>query len=137
MAYVPRHRRLQLEADAAAAHAASGPPPPLSAKTLLILDLNNVLVARKPYAQRSSHDASDPLCGARRRPHLEPFLDFCFEHFAVAVWSCGKRQNMELALFEGRELAFAYEQEHSTNLWPRSSVVSSEKPLFLKGLDRC
>ena len=50
------------------------------------------------------------------------FLDFCFRHFDVAVWSCGKLKNMELDLFDGRELAAVLHQDDSTSLWPRTSV---------------
>jgi hypothetical protein len=136
MAYVPRHRRQQQPPPQPQAVQ----PPPLSQRKLLILDLNNVLLVRAPYEQReltrTSPDdavARGGLGGARKRPHLDSFLAFCFEHFEVAVWSCGKRGNMELGIFNA-PLLFAWDQEHSTNLWPRHSCVAEGKPLFLKEL---
>eukprot|EP00613_Pedinella_sp_CCMP2098_P066556 CAMPEP_0171989722 /NCGR_PEP_ID=MMETSP0993-20121228/276557_1 /TAXON_ID=483369 /ORGANISM="non described non described, Strain CCMP2098" /LENGTH=366 /DNA_ID=CAMNT_0012642715 /DNA_START=79 /DNA_END=1176 /DNA_ORIENTATION=- len=43
---------------------------------------------------------------------------------------------MEMGLFQGRELGALLHQDDSTSLWPRTSVVSSQKPLFLKELDK-
>lgn len=34
------------------------------------------------------------------------------------------------------ELVFIHDYSHTTNLWPRRSVVSPDKPLFVKDLPR-
>jgi hypothetical protein len=34
------------------------------------------------------------------------------------------------------DLCFVWDQDKSTNLWPRSSIVNDKKPLFLKELSR-
>ena len=100
-------------------------------KPLLILDLNGVLCDRGGFAGgRKSPDAS-PL-----RPNALEFLSWCFERFDIGVWSCGKRENMEMSLFDGRTIVFAWDQRESTSLWPRTSIVSKEKPLFLKEISK-
>ena len=101
---------------------------PADTRRLLILDINGVLVCREPFVQARKQR------GYTKRPHCDAFLDWAFEHFQVGVWSCGRPENMELELFEGRKLALVFSQEHSANLWPRHSVVSPGKPLFLKDL---
>eukprot|EP00516_Mucochytrium_quahogii_P002685 CAMPEP_0203750532 /NCGR_PEP_ID=MMETSP0098-20131031/4745_1 /ASSEMBLY_ACC=CAM_ASM_000208 /TAXON_ID=96639 /ORGANISM=" , Strain NY0313808BC1" /LENGTH=1044 /DNA_ID=CAMNT_0050639877 /DNA_START=403 /DNA_END=3534 /DNA_ORIENTATION=- len=99
---------------------------------LIILDLNGVLVDRGAFKNR--HEGN----GRRyaKRPFCDEFIRFCFENFRVAVWSCGKKKNMEMELFDTYRdsIVFQWDQEHSTDLWPRTSVVSKEKPLFLKDL---
>ena len=61
-------------------------------KPLLVLDLNGVLVDRKPYGQRGGGGriGGGQRSGGNggkevfaRRPHLDSFLDFCFQHFEV------------------------------------------------------
>jgi hypothetical protein len=74
----------------------------------------------------------------QKRPGCDAFLDFCFAAFDVAAWSCCRKETLELALFGAREqeLLFVNHAAHSTSLWPRTSVVSPAKPLFLKQLSR-
>ncbi|GBG33282.1 mRNA cap guanine-N7 methyltransferase [Hondaea fermentalgiana] len=104
---------------------------------LIILDLNGVLVNRPNFKDRGRHGPSGSRPTFTRRPFCDEFIHFCMEHFHVGVWSCGKSQNMEMELFDaypGRVL-FQWDQEKSTNEWPRRSVVSEAKPLFLKDLN--
>jgi hypothetical protein len=103
-------------------------------RPLLILDLNNMLVARAPYEMRKQ---GGMFARSIKRPGADAFVDFCLEHFAVGVWSCGQLKNMELWLFGGRaeRLAFAWHQEHATNKYPRTSAVDAKKPLFVKELN--
>lgn len=103
-------------------------------RPLLILDLNGVLCDRGAYKSRQgSNGAAQKLS---LRPHALSFLSWCFERFDVGVWSCGKRENMEMSLFDGRSLVFAWDQAMSTSLWPRTSSVSVDKPLFLKEIGK-
>ena len=105
----------------------SATPP---SKPLLVLDLNGVLCDRGTYATRDGKKKSVNRPGAAR------FVRWCYERFEVGVWSCAKKDNMELGLFEGRDLVMCWDQHHSTSLWPRTSTVSPQKPLFLKEIDR-
>lgn len=102
-------------------------------RKLLILDLNGVL-----FNRYSVHDERRGLGEIQKRPKCEEFLDFCFEHFHVACWSCCNKETMELGVFGAREkdLLFSNYSAHSINLWPRHSAVSVDKPLFLKDLSR-
>lgn len=102
-------------------------------RKLLILDLNGVLFNRYPVG-----DERRVRKEVLKRPGCDAFLDFCFATFDVAAWSCCRRETLELGLFGEREkdLLFVNHSVHSTNLWPRHSVVSPDKPLFLKQLYR-
>eukprot|EP01043_Picozoa_sp_COSAG02_P084759 COSAG02_NODE_22532_length_749_cov_1.178462_2_plen_140_part_01 len=108
-------------------------------RPLLVLDVNNVLLCRKPYEERS---VRGPQCRLRR--HCNDFVRFCLEHFQVAVWSCGRRDTLmaeldEIMALRGdarHRLVFVWWQDHSTNLWPRHSAVSEQKPLFLKEITK-
>ena len=109
-------------------------------KRLLILDINGVLVRRETFQPHHNHSGQRGGRAAKRsfvkRPHCDAFLDWAFANFNVGVWSCGKRETMEMELFAGRPLVFTRSQNDSTSLWPRRSVVAIEKPLFLKELSR-
>eukprot|EP01052_Picozoa_sp_SAG31_P018196 SAG31_NODE_1279_length_9036_cov_1.858454_3_plen_234_part_00 len=127
MPYVPPHRRRQAEPAARS-----------QARPLLVLDVNNVLLCRRPFDRRAA-----PGAQFRLRRHCNEFVQFCFDHFSVAVWSCGRRDTLmaELDTIEAmRELRgrllFVWSQESSTNLWPRHSEVSAQKPLFLKEISK-
>lgn len=69
---------------------------------------------------------------------MEEFLKWCFANFTVGIWSCGKRDTIEMEVFQSYadSLAFVRSQDDSTSLWPRRSQVSEEKPLFLKELSK-
>lgn len=166
MPYVPPHRRRAAVADdpgggatateagppaagsggggatgGPGSEAASAEPAPASVRPLLILDVNNVLLCRKPWGSRGGSGTQ-----YRLRRHCNEFVRFCFEHFSVGVWSCGRRETLtaelgEIEAFSGRRglgerLVFVWSQEHSTNLWPRHGDVSSQKPLFLKEIEK-
>lgn len=99
-------------------------------RVLLVLDINGVLGARGPYQPKQHKRSFYP------RPHLESFLSFCLSRFEVGVWSCALRKNIEVNIFPEDSLLFVWDSSNSTNLWPRRSVVSDAKPLFLKELSR-
>lgn len=92
-------------------------------RPLLIFDMHGVLGEREPWEKRRKD-------GKRRfikRPYCEEFIRFCANHFELAVWSCGKKKNIDLNIFSGIKLLFVWCQDESTNLYPRTSCVSSEK----------
>jgi hypothetical protein len=92
-------------------------------RPLLIFDMHGVLGEREPWGKRQKD-------GKRRfikRPYSEEFIQLCSNHFELAVWSCGKKKNIDLNLFHRVKLLFVWCQDESTNLYPRTSCVSSEK----------
>ncbi|GAB5031627.1 Hypothetical protein NocV09_00601800 [Nannochloropsis oceanica] len=109
-------------------------------RKLLILDLNGVLFNRYPVGDARREGGRGGWEGGRviKRPGCDDFLEFCFAHFDVAAWSCCRKETLEMEIFNGREkeLVFVNWGMHSTNLWPRHSAVSKDKPLFLKELRR-
>lgn len=78
-------------------------------KKLLILDLNGVLIDRNRETKQYV-----------KRPQVEVFLDWCFEHFEVAVWSSAKKHNAErlaldtLGLERTKRLRFLWHQDQCT-----------------------
>lgn len=102
-------------------------------KKLLILDLNGVLFNRYPVG-----DGRRIRKEIQKRPGCDEFLDFCFGNFEVGAWSCCRKETLELDVFgtHQKDLLFVNHSVHSTSLWPRHSVVSPNKPLFLKQLTR-
>mmetsp|Transcript_12108 Transcript_12108/g.18297 ORF Transcript_12108/g.18297 Transcript_12108/m.18297 type:complete len:482 (-) Transcript_12108:49-1494(-) len=101
-------------------------------RPLLIFDMHGVLGEREPYEQRSKTGKRKFI----RRPYCVDFIQFCARHYELAVWSCGKRRNIDLSIFQGIPLLFSWCQDQSTNLYPRTSIVSSHKPLFLKEMEK-
>lgn len=71
---------------------------------LIVLDLNRVLVFRVFKSRTSDFPGIDAVPGATvvgqflswKRPHLEKFLDFLFDNFAVGVWSSAMQKNVNL-----------------------------------------
>lgn len=92
-------------------------------RPLLILDINGVL------GERTGFDPKNPTSarGFRHRRHHREFIEMCSQYFELAVWSCSRRNNMELSIFSGIHLNFIWGQEESTSLYPRTSVVSVAK----------
>jgi hypothetical protein len=92
-------------------------------RPLLIFDMHGVLGERETYEKRSSS-------GKRRfvrRPYCEDFIKMCADHYELAVWSCGMKKNIDLTIFGNFNLLFAWCQDESTNLYPRTSIVSNYK----------
>lgn len=55
------------------------------AKQLVILDLNGTLIHRPGKKAKRMME----------RPFLQPFLDYCFRHFKVMVWSSARPENVK------------------------------------------
>lgn len=92
-------------------------------RPLLIFDMHGVLGEREPWEKRRKD-------GKRRflkRPYCEEFIHYCSQYFELAVWSCGKKKNIDLNIFRGVRLLFVWCQDESTNLYPRTSCVSEHK----------
>ncbi len=116
---------------------------PNFARKLLILDLDETLI----YATDKPLSAHFDFCAAgyyvTSRPHLESFLDFCFDTFAVAVWTSSSRGYANLVvpeIFDTPErLEFVWARERCTRqFFPEEQDferVKSLKKLKAKGHD--
>ena len=113
-------------------------------KKLLILDMNNLLVARifAPKIQEEHPYALDYVAEADvlgkhftwKRPGLDEFLDYCLEHFTVGVWSSAWKMNVDklCGYTFGRRrdrLLFEFNQEHC-----QAVHDSQVKPTYEKNL---
>lgn len=106
-------------------------------KTLIILDLNGILVLRLHKNQLplswTEDDRARFLGDAHalendfyvwRRPHLESFLEFLFEHFDVATWTSAKSYNARHVVDAAfskcphlkEQLIFQWTQENCTSI---------------------
>jgi mRNA guanylyltransferase len=95
-------------------------------KKLLVLDLNGILIERN-YGNRT----------AQKYNNMDQFLNFCCNVFDVVIWSCSKKNKLEVNTLGNLNRFIAIlDQDHSTSKWPERSVVSSEKPLFLKEIEK-
>ena len=56
------------------------------------LTLNGVLCDRGTYATRDAKQKK-----SINRPHAAQFVRWCYERFEIGVWSCAKRDNMDLS----------------------------------------
>jgi len=116
---------------------------------LLILDLNKVLAFRNfIYDDKMILDEDDretaTVLGNHygwRRPHLEYFLEYVFDHFEVAVWSSANSKNVDLMcdlIFAERkdELLFVWDQTYCEKIKPHPNPNESKPFLFRKDLVR-
>jgi len=67
-------------------------------KKLLILDVDETLVhgALQPLARSPDHVCD--WCYIYQRPHVETFMDFCRQHFRVAIWSSASVGHIRVCL---------------------------------------
>jgi hypothetical protein len=93
---------------------------PTYIRPLLIVDVNGPLGNRAPYEPNSSRKFL-------RRKYSKEFLECCSRYYEIAIWSCAKRNNIELELFSEINLYFIWSQDESTSLYPRTSFVSPKK----------
>mmetsp|Transcript_9994 Transcript_9994/g.15088 ORF Transcript_9994/g.15088 Transcript_9994/m.15088 type:complete len:473 (-) Transcript_9994:427-1845(-) len=101
-------------------------------RPLLILDIHGVIGDREPFNKNSR-------TGRKfiKRPYFEEFLALCEEHFEIAAWSCAKKKNIDLDLFEKTKLLFVWSQGESTRCYnPDVDGRGNVKPRFLKELSR-
>jgi hypothetical protein len=94
-------------------------------RPLLIFDMHGVLGEREPW--ETSRGGGKRQRRFIKRPYCEEFILLCSNYFELAVWSCGKKRNIDLNIFQKVKLLFVWCQDESTNLYPRTSCVSSDK----------
>ncbi|XP_048135834.1 uncharacterized protein LOC115743462 [Rhodamnia argentea] len=110
-----------------------------SRKKLLILDLNGLLADIIPY---DGYGCKPDLIVSRKavfkRPFVDDFLQFCFEKFAVGVWSSRTERNVvpvvDFLMGDSKErLLFCWDQSHCTAT-KFTTIENRDKPLVLKEL---
>ncbi len=75
---------------------------PSTGKINLLLDLDNTLISSLTFAEAKKFNPSEELSFETmgkywkcfRRPHLEDFLDFAFDHFDVSVFTAASKSYM-------------------------------------------
>ncbi|KAI6679018.1 hypothetical protein NL676_039814 [Syzygium grande] len=114
----------------------SGEP---SKKKLLILDLNGLLADIGPHFDyRCKPDLMVSRKAVFKRPFVDDFLQFCFEKFAVGVWSSRTKRNLDpvvdfLIGDSKGKLLFCWDQSHCT-MTKFTTIENRYKPLVLKEL---
>ena len=104
-------------------------------RPLLILDLDETLVFGTEKELSRAPDFRVTRFHVYRRPHLLPFLEYCFADFDVAVWtSAGRAYATEVVaqVFGQRELRFFWSAERCTqrtdfNTYDRYAVKDLRK----------
>ena len=115
---------------------------------LLILDMNNVLVYRvfipkqldeKP--ETIPYNDQGTVLGGKfytwKRPHLDQFIDRCFEKYTVAVWSSAQTVNVSDLV----DFVFGTRRKKLLFFWGQSmcdtwQLPGIHKPLFKKQLHK-
>lgn len=123
-------------------------------KTLVVLDLNGILVLRlhqnkipettNPEIVESSKKVKGNF-HIWRRPHLDSFLEFLFQHFEVAVWTSAMSHNMQPILdivFENlphlrERLVFQWGQEQCKAIPIPNMKVSSDSLMTAVHDEKC
>lgn len=122
-----------------------------SKRTLVILDLNGLLIERQhvsKYTDKPKYSAKVGHHYVWKRPGLSLFLKMVFRHFDVAVWSSASRRNINTVLNH----VFGKYSKHLKFVWSQTECdviqrsdgdddVSSGKTsvyndIFLKNLSR-
>jgi carboxy-terminal domain RNA polymerase II polypeptide A small phosphatase len=84
---------------------------------LLILDLDETLIHSSEQELERVADFRVGSYFTYKRPHLEAFLEVCFEHFEVAVWTASTEDyasEIVTKIFGTRALKFFWSRERCT-----------------------
>ena len=102
-------------------------------KKLLGLDLNGILLKRQ-YINENGIRLKD----SKPFNFVQEFLNYCCHNFDVIIWTCCEKKNVEYEFLESTDNKFIsiLSQNDSTRINGRNSVVSNEKPLFLKEISK-
>lgn len=97
-------------------------------RKLLILDLDETLIFATDHALGRAPDFKTSSYFVYKRPHLDTFLEFCREHFRVAVWtSAGPRHASVVTanIFEaGYPLEFVWDSRHCSRRYDSEMMES-------------
>ena len=87
-------------------------------KLLLVLDLDETLIHASDHPLAHPADFRDASYEVYIRPHLEPFLEFCFAHFSVGIWTSASASYASVMLRrimpQRDRLVFVYSGGHCT-----------------------
>lgn len=78
-------------------------------KKLLILDIDETLIHGATTQLADEPDAMAPWCFLYKRPHVEQFMQFCREHFRVAVWTTATPEHARFCLSHICEQDYPFE----------------------------
>jgi carboxy-terminal domain RNA polymerase II polypeptide A small phosphatase len=84
---------------------------------LLILDLDETLIHSSEHELERAADFRVGSYFTYKRPHLESFLEVCFQHFEVAVWTASTEDyasEIVAEIFGTRALKFFWSRERCT-----------------------
>jgi len=89
-------------------------------RKLLILDIDETLIHGAEQRLDREPDAVAPWCFLYKRPHVDSFMQFCREHFRVAVWTTATPEHAEFCLSKICEpdypFAFIWTRERCTQV---------------------
>lgn len=90
-------------------------------KKLIVLDLDETLIYSTEKPLDRDPDFQGGYYFTYRRPYLTEFLDFCFQHFEVAVWTSSGIDYAEIIvkniLLDSQKLAFLWASERGTHTY--------------------
>jgi len=78
-------------------------------RKLLILDVDETLIHGSEQPLDRPADFVCDWCHLYKRPYVEAFMDFCREHFRLAVWSSASRDHIDMALEQIGAADFPFE----------------------------
>ena len=81
----------------------------MNSKKLLILDLDETLIHGATQKLDYEPACIAPWCFLYKRPFAEEFMDFCKEHFNVAIWTTASPEHAEMVLSEICEPDYPFE----------------------------
>jgi TFIIF-interacting CTD phosphatase-like protein len=111
-------------------------------KKLLVLDVNGVLIHRIHKSSSSKDDVSVFVRDYNiwKRPHLNEFLEFCFENFQVSIWSSMQQKNAIPIINEiftkdqTRNLEFIFYKDQCDEIKPHPNPNVNKPSLWKKDL---
>lgn len=101
-------------------------------KKLLGLDINGILLKR----QYKLNEHGKTIKDSKLFNFFHEFLNYCCLNFDVIIWTCCEEQNVEKNLFNRNDIIEILSQKASTQIAGRNSIVSDQKPLFLKEISK-
>jgi len=81
----------------------------MTEKKLLILDVDETLIHGAKEKLGYEPACVAPWCFLYKRPHVEEFMDFCKEHFKVAIWTTASPEHAEMVLEQICEPNYPFE----------------------------
>jgi len=70
----------------------------VSKDKLLILDIDETLIHGTECRLNRAPDQVAPWCFLYKRPHVESFMEFCRNHFWVAIWTTATPEHAQFCL---------------------------------------